>query len=450
MVETRDVAIRIENLSKCFEIYSHPSDMLYELITRRIRHENFFALRDINIEIFRGETVGIMGRNGAGKSTLLKILTGTLEKTLGTVAVQGRVSSILELGSGFHQEYSGRQNVLMGGLCLGMSRQEIQDKMDWIIEFSELASVIDQPFRTYSTGMQARLMFSTAMSIDPDVFIVDEALSVGDARFQKKSFDKFRSFREAGKTILLVSHNAESVTTVCDRAVILEEGKVIADGEPNYITKFYHRMLFGERHVHKTMEANENSNDPGERLQMSGDDGRSRHREERREMAKATFRISETPPHQTEMRYGDQKAEILNMSIINESEQHMPIVPSGSICFLVLTVVVHEDLDDIVVAFLVRDVKGIDLYGTDTLIQNFTIGPRKAGQVFEAKLKVKMWLASGEYFLTGSVTRSTGKQYDLRYDGKLFRVTATDFAYSTSKVNLDGEFSIINKGQVER
>ncbi len=203
-------------------------------------------MRDVSFELRRGEVLGLVGRNGAGKSTLLKILAGTLTPSGGKIEIAGRVSAILELGTGFHPDFSGRENIYLGGLCLGMTRAEIDGRIDEIIDFSELRDVIDQPFKTYSTGMQARLTFSTVTTADPDLLIVDEALSVGDARFQLKSFGRFEEFRRRGKSIILVSHNMNTITGFCDRAILLERGQVLLDAKPATVSTFYHRLLFGE------------------------------------------------------------------------------------------------------------------------------------------------------------------------------------------------------------
>ena len=186
-----------------------------------------------------------MGRNGAGKSTLLRIIAGTLPSTGGTVSAEGRIAAILELGTGFRPDYTGRENVELGGLCLGMTRAEVRERFDEIVAFSELEEFIDRPFGTYSTGMQARLTFAVATCVDPDILIVDEALSVGDAKFQLKSFDRIRDFKRRGKSILLVTHSINQVVSICDRAILLERGRIRADGDPNRIGNVYHELLFG-------------------------------------------------------------------------------------------------------------------------------------------------------------------------------------------------------------
>ena len=225
-----DTAIRAASLGKVFRVWRHPSDILKEALTGRRHHSEFEALRDVSFDVARGSVVGIMGRNGAGKSTLLRIIAGTLDATSGRVSVAGRISAILELGTGFHPEYSGRENVFLGGLCLGLTRAEIAARLDEIVAFAELEEFIDRPFRTFSSGMQARLTFAVATAVDPDILIIDEALAVGDARFALKSFDRVRQFRRQGKSILLVSHNINQVVSICDRALLLEKGRILRTG----------------------------------------------------------------------------------------------------------------------------------------------------------------------------------------------------------------------------
>jgi ABC-type polysaccharide/polyol phosphate transport system ATPase subunit len=255
-----DPAIRASSLGKVFRIWRHPSDMLKEAFTGLRRHLEFEALRDISFDVSSGTVVGIMGRNGAGKSTLLRIIAGTLDATSGDVSVAGRISAILELGTGFHPEYTGRENVLLGGLCLGLTRVEIASRFQEIVAFAELEDFINQPFRTYSSGMQARLTFAVATAVDPDILIIDEALAVGDARFQLRSFDRVRQFRRLGKSILLVSHN--QMVSICDHAILLEKGRIFARGEPGVVGNIYHELLFGPRAATSATAPKRESADP--------------------------------------------------------------------------------------------------------------------------------------------------------------------------------------------
>ena len=258
-----DVAIRVSGLSKCFQLYDSPGHLLKQLLVGRVARlvgrtppqyfREFWALKGLDFTVRRGETVGIVGRNGAGKSTLLQILCGTLTPTDGHVEIRGRVAALLELGAGFNPEFSGRENVYLNGAILGVSREEIARRFADIEAFADIGEFIDRPVKSYSSGMYVRLAFAVSACIDPDVLIVDEALAVGDAKFQAKCFRRFEELVSRGTTILLVTHSTEQITRHCDRAILLEGGVVHQEGPPRDVANTYLDLLFGvQRKVEDT------------------------------------------------------------------------------------------------------------------------------------------------------------------------------------------------------
>ena len=238
-------ALRAENLSKTYQIYRRPHHRLQQMLWRGRRRffEEFSALSDVSFDVARGETMGIVGRNGSGKSTLLQIIAGTLTPTAGRVEVSGRVAALLELGSGFNPDFTGRENVYLNASILGLTRQEIDARYEEIVSFADIGDFMDQPVKTYSSGMYVRLAFATAVNVSPDVLIVDEALAVGDESFQRKCFARIKSIQEGGGTILFVSHSAASVVQLCDRAMLLDRGERLLCGRPKLVVSKYQTLL---------------------------------------------------------------------------------------------------------------------------------------------------------------------------------------------------------------
>ena len=411
-----ETAIVASNLSKAFRVYAHPKDMLVEFLTRKTRHCEFAALTDVSFEVGRGEIVGILGRNGAGKSTLLKVLAGTLEASSGTSAVHGRISAILELGTGFHPDYTGRENALLGAVCLGMTRREARERIGSIIEFAELGEFIDRPFRTYSSGMQARLTFATAVAITPEVLIVDEALAVGDARFQLRCFDRIRQMREAGCTILFVSHSVEQVTALCTRAMLLEKGRLLEIGTPDFVTRAYHKLLFGQQFTALASTTDTSSTDTSTTA----------------EVTPATVAVADDA-----CAMGTGAWRISSVELLNESGESVDVLrPRGR---YVLRFRARGDiaLHDLCVGFLVRNAQGLVVFGTDSRIANGARLEVHAGEELVATLRFTCHLGGGSYFVSYGLAHEDGTKIDFRYDALPITVATTQGIYDASLADLD-------------
>jgi homopolymeric O-antigen transport system ATP-binding protein len=423
-----DFAIRARGVGKTYRIYNRALGPLFDLVDGGKRYAERVALDGVDLELRRGEVVGLLGRNGAGKSTLLKLITGTLASTAGEIAVNGRITAILELGTGFHPEYSGRENIVMGGLCLGMSRSEIEAKLDSIIDFSELREVIDQPFKTYSTGMQSRLTFATAISVEPDILIIDEALSVGDARFQMKCFSWIKELREKRASVLLVSHDSNTITSFCDRALILEQGRIYAEGDPKAMTLLYHKLLFGQ--------AAPDGPAPSDTLD---------------EVLYRSDTPTATAPagHQTSgnadglLRYGSGEAELLDWGLYDERGDKIAVVETGAACRLAMTLLCHTDIPDLSAGFALKNSKGTCIWGITNLTHFGRTTQVWRGDVVRIATPCTICLAAGDYFVTlGTAHLAAGAKIDFIEDAIAFRVIGPGNIFTNSLVNMNGSITI--------
>jgi lipopolysaccharide transport system ATP-binding protein len=436
-----NIAIEVKNLSKVFKIYSRPSELLKEIIFRKSRHREFWALHDISFEVNQGEVVGLVGRNGAGKSTLLRILAGTLDKTYGELNVKGNISAILELGSGFNPEYTGRENIRLGGLCLGMSRKEVEAKTDWIIEFSELKDFIDQQFRTYSSGMQARLTFATAAALEPDILIVDEALSVGDARFQLKCFSFLRDLCSRGSTVLLVSHDTNAITSLCTRVIFLDKGNILDIGEPQTVTAHYIRYLYGLNSSGKTSKTAPVSTAGEDAPKILPDQGAS---------ANEIIQPEKAPDFdKTELQTSSgkkRKATILSLKIVDEAGNTVNNLVIGGAYRLVMCVRFNEKIDNYIVGFLIRNRFGVDLFGTTTRTLEVNMPISHTDTIYEYSLNIIMNMVNGPYFLTGAISYPDEKGVptiiDIRHDEFVFEIISQPkLFFDATVINLNPVFN---------
>jgi len=438
-----NIAIKVKNLSKVFKIYAKPSDLLTEIILRKPRHREFLALENISFEVQRGEVVGLIGRNGAGKSTLLRILAGTLDRTCGELRVRGNLSAILELGSGFNPDYTGLENIRMGGLCLGMTRKEVDARTDWIIEFSELQDFITQPFRTYSSGMQARLTFATAAALEPDILIVDEALSVGDARFQLKCFTYLRELCARGSTVLLVSHDTNAITSLCTRAIFLEKGSIVEVGDSQSVTAHYLKFLLGLNSTRKTPSAPQ-APGAGEASPAAGQAAGD-------VLPSSDQALAAVEPARFQPCPGNESAaEIQSVEIFDEEGNRQTALKVGSPYRVAMRVLFHQMVKDLSVGFLIRNRQGIELFGMNTHMAGIALPTGLAGSLYEYQLNVVMNMVNGPYFLSGIVASKTAggawAHLDYWIDCLSFEVIShSQRLHDVSMVNLNPIFSFADR-----
>jgi lipopolysaccharide transport system ATP-binding protein len=404
--------IRVEGLSKVYPLYDRPVDRLKEAlhIGGRKYHRDFYALKDLSFEVRRGETLGIIGRNGSGKSTLLKILTGVLTPTTGRVEVNGRVSALLELGAGFNPEFTGLENTYLQGTLMGYSRPEMDARIPSIESFADIGEFLHQPVKHYSSGMFVRLAFACAVSVEPDILIVDEALAVGDAKFQLKCFERLRQLRTAGTSILLVTHSTEQIATHCSRALLLDQGTVVINGEPRRVANHYLDLLFGK-------ERNPAFAAEPAAAQAMGRSPSSPHSLSTREDVLASR--NGYNPH--EYRWGDGAATILDYYLEAEGEPYPPTIAAGQSVHLAVSVRFNAEVIRPIFGLTVKTKEGVSVYGanTETLECKWFQQQGQAATTVQLDTDFICRLAPGDYFLSLGIATHPGSEiipHDRRYD----------------------------------
>lgn len=380
--QERKPAITVKDLKKVYKLYDKPSDRFKEAfgLTRKKAKEHY-ALNGVSLEIFQGETVGIIGTNGSGKSTILKIITGVLSPTSGEVNVSGRISALLELGAGFNMEYNGIENVYLNGTMMGFSQKEIDAKLPEILKFADIGDYVYQPVKTYSSGMFVRLAFAVAINIEPEILIVDEALSVGDVFFQAKCYHKFEEFKKMGKTIVFVSHDLSSISKYCDRVYLLNQGNLLGEGSPKEMIDAFKRVLVGQYEIHDKEDMD--------------------------------IHIPENVLNPELLEYGTKQAEMTEFYITDDKGVKTTAVIKGTEFTIHVKVAFHDRIVAPIFAFSFKNIKGTEITGTNSMIEKAFLEPVEAGVVKKVTFKQNMSLQGGEYLLSLGVTGYEGSEFQV-------------------------------------
>lgn len=383
-----ELAIDVKNVKKIYKLYDKPSLRIKEAFSMSGKkyHKEFHALKDISFQVGKGEMLGIIGKNGAGKSTLLKIITGVLTPTEGNVEINGKVSALLELGAGFNPEYTGIENIYLNGSMIGYTEKEMDAKIDDIIQFADIGDFIHQPVKSYSSGMFARLAFAVSINVDPDILIVDEALSVGDVFFQAKCYKKLNDLKNSGKTILFVTHDMGSVIKYCNRAILINDGVIASEGEPAEIVDIYKKVLVGQYDGTSKKEADDAINDKikDEIHNNTVQQG----------LWKDYMLIN--PNRQI---YGDKRAEIIDFGIFDENGEINNTISKMRPFSIKMKIKFHETIENPIFAFSIKDTKGTELTGTNTIIEDIDTGIVKAGEEVTIEFRQIMRIQGGQYLI---------------------------------------------------
>lgn len=380
-----DYAIQVKNISKIYKLYDTPMERLKDAFGWQKKPlKEHRALNDVSFSVEKGQALGIIGTNGSGKSTILKIITGVLNPTGGEVCVDGRISALLELGAGFNMEYTGIENVYLNGMMTGFTREEIDERLQDILDFADIGEFVNQPVKTYSSGMFVRLAFAVAINIDPEILIVDEALSVGDVFFQAKCYKKFEEFKEKGKTLLFVSHDLSSIVKYCDKVVLLNKGVKMAEGDPKEMVGLYKRVLLDQTksvQEGKVLAKQENGNLTAQSLW------------------KTHYEIN---PNVDE--YGTGKAEIIDFAILDENGDYTNCIEKGTRFTIKSKVRFHETIANPIFTMSFKTIKGTTVTGTNTMYERVDVGTARDGEEYVASFEQDMFFQGGEYLLSISCT----------------------------------------------
>ena len=407
-------ALRVEAVSKQYRIYDRPADRLKETLTRGRwkAHREFWALSDVSFEVEPGTTTGIIGPNGSGKSTLLQIITGTLEPTHGSVSLEGRVAALLELGAGFNTQFTGIENIFMNASLMGLSKSETERLLPEIASFAEIGDFIYQPLKTYSSGMYVRLAFATAIATSPQILIIDEALAVGDAVFQHRCMRRIKEMQENGTTILFVSHDPSAIRALCNRAILLNHGKIAAKGTPADVLNRYQKIIMARQQAYEANLKPADTTEPA--------------------TAAPAFRST---PLTYLYRHGDRSAEVLQVELLDSALRPTELVETGEPLTIRIIFVAHADLDNVVCGFLIRNRHGIHIYGTNTELQEAPFGALRKGQLMEVTFEFNCWLAPDLFSLCVAVHSSAGVSFDWLDGCLFFRVMAATYMEGVANLN---------------